>query len=336
MNIQPNPYFMKCISKVTNGAETLKKLDFRVSNIEFSQVGSMFMHIPKIRFQSYIAAFDIDWTISYSEETLIQETRNPLDVHLIPGRAEILLGLFKKGYTIVLFTNQYTKKDHSKKIERITNILLKLPFPCLTFIATDKDEYRKPLTLMWDKLLEYVTPQYAFYVGDALGRPQDFSDADKVFAENIGIPYYSPEEFFPELKYTFNTGKNMIITVGMPGSGKSSYYKHNFENLDYTLLSRDTIGGDKKKILRVVKKNVLESKDIYIDATNPKIIDRQVYYDLAQEYGYDITVIYFIRNGFGWNALREKKVPTIAYRIYFKNLDPPTPYNTPGRLCYVT
>ena len=36
----------------------------------------------------------------------------------------------------------------------------------------------------------------SFFVGDALGRKGDWSDSDKVFAENIGIKYISPEEMF--------------------------------------------------------------------------------------------------------------------------------------------
>ena len=34
------------------------------------------------------------------------------------------------------------------------------------------------------------------FLGDALGRKTDFSDSDKVFAETIGIKYYSPEGIF--------------------------------------------------------------------------------------------------------------------------------------------
>ena len=41
----------------------------------------------------------------------------------------------------------------------------------------------------WDK-------NKSFYVGDALGRKEDWSDVDKKFAENIGIKYYSPDEIF--------------------------------------------------------------------------------------------------------------------------------------------
>lgn len=36
----------------------------------------------------------------------------------------------------------------------------------------------------------------SFFIGDALGRKSDFSDSDKVFAENIGVVIYPPEKVF--------------------------------------------------------------------------------------------------------------------------------------------
>ncbi|KAL8195415.1 hypothetical protein R6Q57_025818 [Mikania cordata] len=36
----------------------------------------------------------------------------------------------------------------------------------------------------------------SFYVGDAAGRIDDHSDADKKFAETIGLKFYLPEEYF--------------------------------------------------------------------------------------------------------------------------------------------
>ncbi|ODV98127.1 hypothetical protein PACTADRAFT_31537 [Pachysolen tannophilus NRRL Y-2460] len=78
----------------------------------------------------------------------------------------------------------------------------------------DHDLYRKPNTGMWDELIKYLKENYkiennnningnfeidlenSFYCGDAAGRPQDFSDSDKVFAKNIGLPFYLPEEIF--------------------------------------------------------------------------------------------------------------------------------------------
>jgi histidinol phosphatase-like enzyme len=40
----------------------------------------------------------------------------------------------------------------------------------------------------------------SFYVGDAAGRPGDFASTDKEWAQNVGIPFYTPEQFFWERK----------------------------------------------------------------------------------------------------------------------------------------
>ena len=65
-------------------------------------------------------------------------------------------------------------------------------------VAFGKDEYRKPETGMWDFYTKNRNVNYdeSFYVGDAAGRKKDFSDSDLKFAENIGITFYTPEEYF--------------------------------------------------------------------------------------------------------------------------------------------
>ena len=46
----------------------------------------------------------------------------------------------------------------------------------------------------WSK--GYINKSESFFVGDALGRKYDFADSDKMFAKNIGILYFPPEDIF--------------------------------------------------------------------------------------------------------------------------------------------
>lgn len=65
---------------------------------------------------------------------------------------------------------------------------------------------RKPETGMWGALELYIKralgedytidKDNSFYVGDAAGRPGDHLADDKGFAENVGIQFYEPEQFF--------------------------------------------------------------------------------------------------------------------------------------------
>ncbi|XBW35089.1 hypothetical protein QEN19_000651 [Hanseniaspora menglaensis] len=89
--------------------------------------------------------------------------------------------------TIVSF--QHYEKLSKKKLEN--------HFNCL--------EYRKPRIGMLSELYADFESKVSnvnikFYAGDAAGRPKDFSDSDKIFAENGKLLFKTPEEIFLEYK----------------------------------------------------------------------------------------------------------------------------------------
>lgn len=334
MNNIPNPYLLNCIKNIPNNLEILKKLSIKnyydPLQINFKEQNNLYFYIPHIKPQNYIAAFDIDWTLSYAEKKLFP--KDPGDIKLLPGRQEKLERLFKMGYTIALFTNQKSKSKKHKleRIERIKTLIKKINVPVFVFIATGEDKYRKPNIGMWEKLHEIIPNiKHSFFVGDAMGRPQDFSDSDKQFAINANTTYYNPEEFFNHNIVTFNPLKTMIILVGAPGTGKTSYVKEHLSK-GFKHVSRDVLGGNKKKFLEEIKNIVRQDLSLVIDATNPKQDEREIYYNIAKKAGYQVKVLYFVRDGYGWNKLRKKPVPVISYHIYYKNLIPPNQKNTPG------
>lgn len=61
------------------------------------------------------------------------------------------------------------------------------------------NEYRKPNTAMLETLLRKYsilnTKETMLMIGDASGKPGDFSDSDKKTAENFGIDYLDVEDF---------------------------------------------------------------------------------------------------------------------------------------------
>ena len=147
--------------------------------------------------QVKVAAFDYDFT-------LVMDKKD----HTAPSESVLrrIEGLYEDGYIVAIFTNQKSisrlgERYCSRVRRRIETTLRMLQCPVLVFVACDNDEtYRKPGTGMWDALGRALgkplNEASSFFVGDAAGRPDDFSDCDRRFAENVGILFMTPEEFF--------------------------------------------------------------------------------------------------------------------------------------------
>ena len=123
---------------------------------------------------------------------------------------------------IVIFTNQ----SKSWKHDQIVLVAKTLEIPLYVVIATEKPEY-KPNILMFSILTgdKNIDKEKSFFVGDALGRKGDFADSDKVFAENIGIKYFAPEDIFDK-------DKNKDKIIGKENDSEKNINIYNLHNLD--------------------------------------------------------------------------------------------------------
>jgi len=132
---------------------------------------------------------------------------------------------------IALKPDSKAPKAHQSKLgsfkAKVSAVFNQLKLPISIYAATEKDIYRKPRTGMWKEMLEDydihlpddLDVEQSIFVGDAGGRiagggkPKDFSCSDRCdlqdnpqlyqpltesrnFAENVGIRFYTPEEFF--------------------------------------------------------------------------------------------------------------------------------------------
>ena len=99
--IEINPNVKDCLRKYPNSMSILQNID--ISNhytpiINWIRKDSGLIYtIPEIKSQSYLALFDIDWTVTYAQKKMLNWDSD--DIHIIPGRLETIANVFKKGYT---------------------------------------------------------------------------------------------------------------------------------------------------------------------------------------------------------------------------------------------
>lgn len=129
----------------------------------------------------------------------------------------------RSSYSIAILTNQgsVSLKNDPKTIRsdqkslltfktKVNNVLSHFDFPITLLAATARDQYRKPRAGMWSELLEELDLEIgdgpdssaSFFIGDAGGRPArknvqaDHSCSDRDLANNVGIDFKTPEEYF--------------------------------------------------------------------------------------------------------------------------------------------
>ncbi|XP_057766424.1 polynucleotide 3'-phosphatase ZDP isoform X2 [Salvia miltiorrhiza] len=162
---------------------------------------------------SKIAAFDFDGCLA---KTSVKRVGADAWSLMYPSIPEKLQNLYRDGYKLVIFTNEsnierWKNKRQvavDSKIGRLNSFIELAKVPIQVFIACGvssgqpEDLFRKPKPGMW-KIMEKefnsglpIDMDQSFYVGDAAGRPGDHSDADKIFAQAVGLKFYVPEDYF--------------------------------------------------------------------------------------------------------------------------------------------
>ena len=313
----------------------------------------------KFEYKKKKACFDLDGTLIKPKDSgkkfSVEENDWVLFSSKIP---EKLNELHKNDYCIIIITNQAILKNNSlitKWKNKIKNIAEKIKIPFKLFCSTKFNIYRKPMPSFMDIILdESKLENYeSFYCGDAAGRLYDHSDCDYKFAINCKISFITPETFFDNMKTDIkpikyidlsknkknnfdtahleinpNENKQMIILVGPPGSGKSTYARSILEN--FSRINQDEL-KTKTKCLNQTKKYLLENKNIVIDNTNPSVEARNNYISLAKKYNYYIYCFLFdipqelaYHNSL-YRAYKNKTacIQKIVYRIYYSKYKKP-------------
>uniref|UniRef100_A0A671THC4 Polynucleotide kinase 3'-phosphatase n=1 Tax=Sparus aurata TaxID=8175 RepID=A0A671THC4_SPAAU len=213
-----------------------------------------------------------------------------------------------------------------------------------------------------------VDQKQSFYVGDAAGRPEnwapgkkkkDFSSSDRLFALNIGLEFHTPEEYFLGWKRAlFNlpnfdprkidsTAKlydppsasltsgqtEVIVAVGFPASGKSTFFHTHVIPKGYVYVNRDTLGSW-QNCVSACERALKEGRSVAVDNTNPDPESRKRYVDVAKAAGVPCRCFQFsasLEQAKHNNRFREMtpsnskhaKVNDMVFHSYKKHFVPP-------------
>ncbi|EIW85323.1 PNK3P-domain-containing protein [Coniophora puteana RWD-64-598 SS2] len=250
-----------------------------------------------------VAAFDLDGTVikaNLGKRTKETATQWEWWRDCVPNK---LRELSNSGYTVVFISNQALKSQQidlwNLKIPSIAAKLSDVPFHI--FAATAKDGFRKPMPGMWDELERIfgedsmqIDKSASFFVGDAAGRSVDFASTDRKWAENLNIPFHTPEQFFLDLPATpyvlpgFRvsdvpegiTGQEIVIFVGYPCLGKTTLYHQHFASAGYVHINQDTL-KTRAKCVKAAEEAIQSGKSCVIDNTNRDKATRKFYVQLA-------------------------------------------------------
>ncbi|XP_075047325.1 bifunctional polynucleotide phosphatase/kinase [Mixophyes fleayi] len=290
-----------------------------------------------VQSSSKIAGFDIDGTIITTKSGKVFPTSADDWRILYPEIPKKLKALLADGYKVVFFTNQMGISRGKLRPEvfkaKVEAILDQLGIPVQVFVATGMGIYRKPVTGMWDYMCEKgndgikVQKEDCVYVGDAAGRPanwapdrkkKDFSCGDRLFALNLGIKFYTPEEYFlgwkkapyqlptydprnldtsgplyePPTSTLVSATPEVVVAVGFPGAGKSSFVKEHLVPKGYAFANRDTL-GTWQKCVAACEEALQNGKSIFIDNTNPDLESRGRYISCAKKAGVPARCFHF-------------------------------------------
>jgi predicted kinase len=123
----------------------------------------------------------------------------------------------------------------------------------------------------------------------------------------------------------------VAILVGLPGAGKTSFYRARLAG-SHVHVSKDVIGHGKdagRRQLELVTQVLRERRSVAVDNTNPRVEDRAPLIALARAAGARV-VAYVLDTTPKESAARNRtrtgreRVPNVAVFVTAKRLQPPT------------
>ncbi|KAF7347445.1 Bifunctional polynucleotide phosphatase/kinase [Mycena venus] len=171
-------------------------------------------------------------------------------------------------------------------------------------------------------LISWIDKTSSFFVGDAAGRnysktpgkQPDRASTDRKWAVNVEIPFLTPEEYFlgkaPDPDFTLRgfdasslpkvplytpssspllpnpPTQELVLFVGYPCLGKTTFYRQHFEPAGYLHINQDTL-KTRDKCVKAVQEALATGKKCVVagleDNTNRDASTRRYYIDVAKK-----------------------------------------------------
>jgi bifunctional polynucleotide phosphatase/kinase len=299
--------------------------DFK-KNILFKTMEDLRILKPSKR--SHIALFDFDGTLVKPKEG----RPFPKDVEdwefTRPSVPEVIHKLAKTHQFVII-----TDQSKGWKVDQI-HVVMKVLNIDPSIIVGVRKEHQKPSTILFDSMFPTFDKDKTFYIGDAAGRKEDWSDRDKLFAEAIGVKFLVPEQLFPLEPIHFKPIPPMkelevIIMVGYPASGKSTVAK----SLGYYIVDGDKLRTTTTR-LKDAEKHLDQS--IVFDSTAASKKKRADYLAFAAKHKRPVRIVWVPTSMERSNEQNKQRaleggsyVPLIAYYKFRKNFEEPTAEEAP-------
>lgn len=288
---------------------------------------------------SKLALFDVDGTLVLSKAG--RRWAANADDWVFAGEVPAVLKRYHEdGYVVAFVSNQSEWQLGDTLRTKFQSILDALTAAngwapwCLIATAKIKERdvvYRKPARGLYDLLLLKLPfmPTTVEMCGDAVGAGDPFppfrwSDSDHGFAAAIGAVFKRPTDVFGTRLPVIAPEKpqELIILVGNPGSNKSSTARL-LAAAGYEHIEQDVV-GTKAAVGKAVRIALAAKKSVVVDATHGSLANREPLIKLAANAKVPYRILWHIRDGRAFNALREKPVPEVAYAVYSKHFVAPT------------